>query len=201
MQNMFLKKHQIFTFQWQGHWRELGVSRFFPSNSFFDGIKKPKGDTERCKAQAKSWAIVRVQVVSDYATEITRSRRMTFSDQLANLGEWLLTYYTLKTGFFLENLHTWARSNFEGGESKFLLQRGAREVGGSKKLPWERDKSSFPGRRVGRGKPWTMLKNCKRDSQCFFTFFRKKTDFLLNIIVFGIKGFKIFWLWLISGMG
>ncbi len=87
MQNMFLKKHQIFTFQWQGHWRELGVSRFFPSNSFFDGIKKPKGDTERCKAQAKSWAIVRVQVVSDYATEITRSRRMTFSDQLANLGE------------------------------------------------------------------------------------------------------------------
>ena len=36
------------------------------------------------------------------------------------------------------------------------------------------------------------LKIAKEIVNVFLLFFRKKTDFLLNNIVFGIKGFKIF---------
>ncbi len=73
----------------------LGIRTYYPSSDFFNGKRYDDSQVRNCIARMGGITIVKVQASTRYVSQLTRSLRVTFSDQLANFGK-VLTKLELK---------------------------------------------------------------------------------------------------------
>ncbi len=65
----------------------LDIRTYYPSSDFFNGERYDDSQVRNCIAKMGGIAIVKVQASTRYVSQLTRSLRVTFSDQLANFGK------------------------------------------------------------------------------------------------------------------